>query len=149
MNEALLRKIADRRCELVAERERIDAERDAKVAALNAEMNELEVAARVIERLEASPSQHQTSIGSMGAEVDDKPKPTVPIMVQTILGERMAAGLPGATGSELQTSINQRWGIHDPNHIRPALWRLTQTGRLRKEGDVYMLPQSTESHVNG
>lgn len=72
-------------------------------------------------------------------------KYTVPEMISMALGSDKFA----AVGAEPQDVIQYiRENIDpkaDPNHVRPALWRMEQKGRLVKHRGRYKLPKKNEA----
>ena len=127
---------------IAARRQQIAAEKDtlrAKIAELDQEDAELEVTARVLQRL-AGPAQ-QPKIPFQPPR-DDGPRPTVPEMINLALNEFHTAGAQGAEGPQVLAAIVSRWGEVDPNQVRPALWRMVQKGRLNRKGGLYSLPKA-------
>ncbi len=133
---------------IAARRQQIAAERDAlraKIAELDQEDAELEVAARVLQRLGGAAQQPEFAFQptrSAPPPQDDGKRPTVPDMINLALNEFHTAGAQGAEGQQILKAIVNRWGEVDPNHVRPALWRMVQAGRLIRKGDLYSLPKS-------
>ena len=135
-----LQVIANRRSAINDEIDALTKDYEAKIKALDDERVELEIAAKVFRRLEAAGSQQILPIGAIDpAEIS---KPTMPEMITEVIRERMAAGLPGATSPEILFAINKRWGEHEPNNIRPIIWRMEKAKRLIRSGEFYALPGS-------
>jgi hypothetical protein len=128
----------------------LQAEYQAKLDALGAELAELDVAQRVIARL-ASPSKipAPAELSITGADVlvtgtARKPPniPTIPEMIMTVLNN----GNPSAPPRELTPKgiaeeIRRRWWPSvTPTEISPITWRMAKRGDLVKNGVAYRLP---------
>lgn len=128
--------IARRRQEIVAEKAAAQRDLDARFKALDAELEELQVAARVLDRLKVGP----TLPFPLPAPLPDREPRTTPDMIVMVLQERRAQGLGPMGGKAILEALTARWGEQDPNHIRPALWRMTKAGRLIQSEEGYSLP---------
>ncbi len=133
---------------IAARRQQIAAERDelrTKIAELDQEDAELEVTARVLQRLAAATQQPEFAFRPPKSALpprDDGKRPTVPDMITLALNEFHTAGAQGAEGQQILWAIINRWGKVDPNHVRPALWRMVQAGRVNRKADLYSLPKA-------
>ena len=133
---------------IAARRQQIAAERyalRAKIADLDQEDAELEVTARVLQRLAGATQQPEFPFQHpkfAPPPREDGQRPTVPDMINLALNEFHTAGAQGAEGQQILRAIVNRWGEVDPNHVRPALWRMVQAGRLNRKGDLYLLPKA-------
>lgn len=128
--------IARRRQEIAAEKAAAQRDLDARFKALDAELEELQVAARVLDRLKVGP----TLPFPLPVPMPDRGVRTIPDMIVAVLQERRAQGLGPMGNKAILEVLTARWGEHDPNHIRPALWRMTKAGRLTQTEEGYALP---------
>lgn len=128
--------IARRLEELTAEEAAAKRIYDARLQEIGAERSELQVAAKVLDRLNVGSAPALPFPSPPG----QAPPRNIPEMIVSVIRERHAQGLPPLTNKGVLEALTKRWGEDDPNHIRPALWRMTQAGRLIKDGDTYTLP---------
>lgn len=139
MSVSPLQAIAHRRDAIAEEIDAVKADCAAKIDALEAERTELEIAARVFQRLDTATAQQVLPMN--GTETTVITPATLPEMLVAVIGERVAAGLPGITSSEILIAIANRWGEQNPKSVRPTLWRMVQEDRLIKHGELYSLPR--------
>ena len=119
-----------------------------RLAALDKEAEELSVGLRLAERYGTTAPMQSESSGEERSSNQTKASPsngssdpTFPEMFEEIIREAKANGRPGATSSEIIAAIRAKWRPDaDSDDVRPRLWRLTKTNRLRKKGQYYDLP---------
>ncbi|MDE2469200.1 MAG: hypothetical protein KGL35_10785 [Bradyrhizobium sp.] len=128
--------IARRRQEIAAEKAAAQRDLDARFKALDAELEELQVAARVLDRLKAAPGLPFP----LPTPLPERAHRTIPDMIIAVLQERRDQGLGPMGNKAILETLTARWGEQDPNHIRPALWRMTRAGRLVQTEEGYALP---------
>jgi hypothetical protein len=132
-----LQAIASRRTAIAAEIDSIKADYETRTEALNAELKELEIAEKVLQRLDRFPVQRaSTQNGHDSLESDNL---TLREKLATVIREHLEVGLPGATGSEILAAMNSRWGEQNANSVRPTLWRMVQDKLIFRDGDLYVL----------
>jgi hypothetical protein len=159
-----LKLVRDRREAVEAEIEHLIA----RIAALKAELPDLQVTERTLARLagvDDSPRLSSMFVGRPPYEVGDgtpisaaqlaaalngggKPSglPTTPDMILTLLIESRRRGLNGMEPKDLTRAISRRWwpGVKS-EEVSPIVWRMHKRGQLRKEGSLYLLPENTEA----
>jgi hypothetical protein len=158
-----LKLVRDRREAVEAEIEHLFA----RIAALKAELPDLQVTERTLARLAGV--EAPASLSSMFAdppdnEADRKPitpaqlaaalngggkpsgTPTTPDMIMTLLLESKRRGLDGMEPRDLTRGIARRWwpGVKS-EEVSPIVWRMWRRGQLRKEGQLYLLHENTEA----
>ncbi|MDE2334685.1 MAG: hypothetical protein KGK10_09120 [Rhodospirillales bacterium] len=129
--------IARRRQEIAAEKAAAQRDLDMRFKALDAELEELQVAARVLDRLKAATPPLPFPLPT---PLPERTPRTIPDMIVAVLQERRAQGLGPMSNKAILEALTTRWGEQDPNHIRPALWRMTKAGRLTQHQEGYALP---------
>ncbi|MDE3180514.1 MAG: hypothetical protein KGM47_12740 [Acidobacteriota bacterium] len=135
-NAEALSAIARRREEIAAEKAKAQQEYEARIKPLDDELAELQVAARVLDRLKVAPALPF----AMSAPIPERSARTIPEMIVAVLQERQAQGLGPMSNKMILEALTARWGEQDPNHIRPALWRMTKAERLIQSEEGYALP---------
>ena len=123
-------------------RQAISAEIDsfkAKIMELEVEYSELEIAARVLSRL-GLVAEHPPEL-PLEHNHSPSQKPTVPDMIKIVLKEYDELGIPGPSNNKILMELTHRWGVADPNIVRPTLWRMVKDQRLVKVGEGYSLPK--------
>lgn len=111
----------------------IDAEREA----LRAEYGELDIAIRVLRRFDApgSPPVSEAFPPSLAIVPTGEHPQTVPAMILAALKSATSSGI---TPSEAIEFIRAQYRPDvDPNHVRPAIWRMWKDNRVAKDGDRY------------
>jgi hypothetical protein len=72
-------------------------------------------------------------------------KYTVPEMITMALGSDKFAAVGAEPLDVIQYIRDNIDSEADPNHVRPALWRMEKTGRLAKNRGRYKLPMKNEA----
>lgn len=158
-----LKLVRDRREAVEAEIEHLIA----RIAALKAELPDLQVTERTLARLAGV--DPPTSLSSMFAsapenEAERKPitsaqlaaalngggkpsgTPTTPDMILTLLMESRRRGIGGMEPRDLTRAISRRWWPSvKSEEVSPIVWRMWKRGQLRKDGSTYLLPENTEA----
>ncbi len=117
--------IRSRRAVVAARLTELDVERDV----LRHELGELDVATRVLGRLsgDTPPAPAEEVNGGKGL--------TIPDMIENALA---IGGPAGLMPQDVLTFIQEHYRRDaDPNHVRPALWRLWKAGRVARSADRY------------
>jgi hypothetical protein len=137
--------IATRRSQIAGIRsQHVDA-----LKALDAELDELDIAERVISRLSSStpPISAAVLAGAEAAAGTRKPPniPTIPEMISDILKIDISTDTmtiaPAMTPKQLTEQIRARWWPNvTPSEISPIAWRMAQRGELVKDGPLYRRP---------
>lgn len=158
-----LKLVRDRREAVEAEIEHLIA----RIAALKAELPDLQVTERTLARLagvDAPASLSGMFADAPEKEADRKPitsaqlaaalngggkpsgLPTTPDMILTLLMESRRRGVGGMEPRDLTRAIARRWwpGVKS-EEVSPIVWRMYKRGQLRKEGSVYLLTENTEA----
>ena len=158
-----LKLVRDRRIAVETEIEHLIA----RIAALKAELPDLQVTERTLARLAGTESSviYSTSLVlSSGDEPEPKPitsaqlaaalngggkpsgLPTTPDMILTLLMESRRRGAGGMESRDLTRGIARRWwpGVKS-EEVSPIVWRMWKRGQLHKEGSLYVLPENTET----
>jgi hypothetical protein len=129
--------------------ERLDAEREK----LSAQLNELEMAERVLERFEGKPATtgkparaHPAKTGPVASEKRRAPRnqqtPGVPLSDATL--KAVQAHDEGATASEVLNYLSREFGMTiRPNHLGMALQRHRRAGRLDNRNQRWHLSPSS------
>ncbi len=138
--------IANRRSEI----ERQLSELAMLTGRLREELKELEMAERVLARLsgEARASTGEGEATSSHRAGTTKPEgtPTVPEMILTLLEEvKDHERRPGLEPKEMVQKVAERWWPEvKPEAIGSIAWRMWKRKQLRKEGSIYMLPETNK-----
>lgn len=158
-----LKLVRDRRIAVESEIEHLIA----RIAALKAELPDLQVTERTLARLagnESSVIYAASLVFSSDNEPEPKPitsaqlaaalngggkpsgLPTTPDMILTLLMESRRRGAGGMEPQDLTRGIARRWwpGVKS-EEVSPIVWRMWKRGQLRKEGSLYLLPENTEA----
>jgi hypothetical protein len=135
----------------VSERlERLDAEREK----LNVQLNELEIAERVLARFErktvptgkrgrAHPATSVPAAGEKRSARGRQPKPSVSLSDATL--KAVGANNDGATANEVLNYLSREFGMTvRPNHLGMALQRHRRAGRLDNRNERWHLPSSAQ-----
>ena len=133
------RAIAARRQAIAQETAKLRIQLDA----LELESSELEVAARVLQRLGLLADESGPELPLPSISLENEAKLTVPDMIKAVISGFTDVGLPGATNQQVLNEMTRRWGISDANIVRPTLWRMVKYKRLVREGDIYSLPAAS------
>lgn len=124
-----------------------------RIAALQDELPELDVAARVISRLgRQEPSQTVLEIED-GIPLPPVPPhakpaniPTMPDMIITVLGMPAVSLYGGLEPADIRDLIAKKWWPEvRPDVVGPIAWRMWKRGQLRKNGTKYLLPKNDET----
>lgn len=121
-----------------------------RITALQAELPELEVAARVLMRLQDS------AISKSIDELTDHPAipphakpaniPTMPDMILEVLDTQAAILQGGLEPADIRDVIAKKWWPEvRPDVVGPIAWRMWKRGQLRKNGAKYLAPQKNEA----
>lgn len=120
---------------------------DARAADLRAESDEIKSAIRVLDRyvgaetLVTAPSMPAVNAATPAQE---KRKSTLPDAILEIVQANSLFG--GADAKAIIRALNQGYDVNtDPNSVRPTLWRMVQSGRLGRQGELYTLPKENEA----
>lgn len=125
-----------------------------RIDALEAEDQELATAEKVLSRFggaqpgTVSLTAADLTIGE--AKQSGKPEgtPTTPNMIIALLREAQAQGKSGLEPREMQISISKRWWPSVKSEdVGPTAWRMWKSGRLIKDGSLYMLPRTPLERV--
>ena len=115
--------------------------------ALMAEVNELDIAERVLLRLD--PLAREEKDGGSGRTPGGAPaKPTgIPTMPEMIVDALLSTGAPqGLLPKEILEFIAFKfWPEVRPELVSPIAWRMAKEGRLIKDGPLYRLPRKNEA----
>jgi hypothetical protein len=116
----------------------------ARIAALGAEQNELEIAERVFARLSGTSDLSPKSTGEDAGKPADLP--SVPDMIRDVLAFASERGRSnGLRPAELVAVIRARWWPDCPaTAVGPIAWRMWKRGALRKVRGLYVLPPPEE-----
>lgn len=144
-------------CHLIDERRRGIANeiREAKerIAALQAEDRELELALRVLARLhgvEPPPKRTEPQLLWSNRTVASGSKPggtpTIPQMiVESLTAAKESRGRVGLEPKEITEYVAKRWWPDVTiNNVGPVAWRMWRRGELIKQDSVYSLPKDKE-----
>jgi hypothetical protein len=158
-----LKLVRDRRQAVEAEIEHLIA----RIAALKAELPDLQVTERTLARLagvesppslssmftdppEGEPEAKVITPAKLAAALNGGGKPsglpTMPDMILTLLMEARRRGADGLEPRDLTRGIARRWwpGVKS-EEVSPIVWRMYKRGQLRKEGSLYVLPKNSEA----
>jgi len=158
-----LKLVRDRREAVEAEIEHLIA----RIAALKAELPDLQVTERTLARLagvdapaivsgmfagrpENEGERKLITQAQLAAALNGGGKPsgipTTPDMIMTLLIESKRRGINGMEPRDLTRAISRRWwpGVKS-EEVSPIVWRMCKRGQLRKEGSLYLLPENTEA----
>jgi glucose-6-phosphate-specific signal transduction histidine kinase len=121
---------------------------NARLTELSAEADDIKAALRVIERYAPLPEVGATpGEGVDKAAPSEKKKVTLPDAILEIVRDLDVFG--GATARTILQQLDQRFDVNaDSNSVRPTLWRMVQAGRLRRQGDYYVAPESNEAPID-
>ncbi|MGD9541483.1 MAG: hypothetical protein AB7V61_11210 [Methylocystis sp.] len=121
-----------------------------RISALQAELPELEVAARVLTRLENQ--EFDQALAEIEDEVSSPPVPphakpanipTMPDMVLESLATPEAMLNGGLEPADIRDFIAKRWwSAVRPDVVGPIAWRMWKRGQLKKNGTKYLLPKN-------
>jgi hypothetical protein len=131
-----------------AEIQRLEAQLDQlrqdEQALLAAEKVIRQYQAQVVKNVQALEQQHSIkSTRSRSGSPRPDGVPTLPEMIRLVLMAAAKEGEPALTGAQIRDRIAKRWwpGVGH-NLVTPTAWRLADTGRLKKEGTAYSLPDN-------
>lgn len=122
-----------------------------RISALQAELPELEVAAKVISRLsgddQGQPGVFEIEDGVQVPQIPPHSKPanipTMPEMILDVLTAPSAAIYGGLEPSDIKELIAQKWWPDvRPDVVGPIAWRMWKRGQLEKNGAKYLLPKN-------
>lgn len=120
-----------------------------QIEALEVERGELEVAARVLHRLGLLAEEAGPELPLPATVTINETRPTVPDMIRASVADIVSLGLDGATNQMVLAETTRRWGVSDPNVVRPTIWRMVKDGRLIRNGDLYTLPNMPDGFPIG
>ncbi|QSF54654.1 hypothetical protein [Brevundimonas fontaquae] len=151
--------VRDRLDEIEDELDRLNA----RIASLRAEAAELEVAQRVLARLHVDDEADDADLSRAvvprpeaflptgGTRRKPTSLPAVTDMILKVLENAEKAGIDGLEPRIILAEIQRVWWPDASSEsVGPIAWRMSQQGRLRKDGPVYSLPkkESARSHSN-
>ncbi|MFD1704825.1 hypothetical protein ACFSCV_17605 [Methylopila henanensis] len=129
--------------------EREIAELTERLQSLKAELPELDVAERVLSRISGE-AGHSVGHGdptppARSATTKPEGAPTVPEMILTLLKEARAEGRVGLEPREMVQRVARRWWPDVRTEaVGSIAWRMWKREQLRKDGPVYMLPDTNK-----
>jgi hypothetical protein len=121
-----------------------------RIATLENEKPELQVALRVLSRLAGEARREESEDQLVVAEEAGGAKPegipTVPEMIVRVLREAKLHGRRGLEPKEIQAEIARLWwpGVK-ADAIGPTAWRMRKRGDLSKQGDLYVISDAAEA----
>ncbi|MBM3653909.1 MAG: NAD-glutamate dehydrogenase [Alphaproteobacteria bacterium] len=121
-----------------------------RISALQAELPDLEVAARVLARLEDVTLFKAVDelADSVAIPPHAKPAniPTMPDMILKVLDMPAATLHGGLEPADIRDVIAKKWWPEvRPDVVGPIAWRMWKRGQLRKNGAKYLAPQKNEA----